>query len=275
MNRSNRRSATVTDDDNGGKSQGDKTDSQEITQLRSNRTSRKQTGKSSDHQEDDNWKTVEKPSLGQVFGSAKTTRYKFRLHVHLTIKHHEHEDFINVPKLQKDFCIELFKADQSTNILKWHEEQNRFNVKANPITTVNQLPTDRKNLSEWIAGTTAQNNRNNTQTLKFFMYLETSINYSFLKKSMKPWLDVHKHRIFATNLSSTSNRLLAWVKDSHPDWTRLDELRKNLQDIVIKHSDCDSCELDLRPRRTRIGQGSNAIFIWAIGITCSLSKVNC
>ena len=106
------------------------------------------------------------------------------------------------------------------------------------------------------------------------MYIETSINYADLRKHLKPWLDAHKHRIFATKLSTINNRLLAWVKDSHPDWTRLDDLQLKLQELIIRNSDeYVSCELDLRPRRTRIGNGPNAIFIWAIGITCSLRNV--
>ena len=248
--------------------------SQETTQLRSNRSNR-HTGKSANHQDDDGWKTVEKPSLGQVFGSAKTTRFKFRLHVHMALKTNEHQGFINVPNVQKEFCSELFKADTSTNILKWHDEEHKLSQKSNPITTASQIPTDRKNLSEWIADTSSMTARNNHQILKFFLYLETSTSYSNLKKTMKQWLDTNHHKMFATNLSSTNNRLLAWIKDSHPDWTRLDDLRKKLQEVVVQNSECTTCELDLRPRRTRIGQGPNAIFIWAIGITCSLSKVNC
>ena len=276
MKRTTLRSPTATPTvDNDVNPSTSKRISKETTQLRSNRTPRHPTGKSANHQDDDGWKTVEKPSLGQVFGSAKTTRFKFRLHVHMALKNNEHQGFINVPKVQKEFCSELFKADASTNILKWHDEEQQLSQKSNPITTASQIPTDRKNLSEWIAGTSSMTARNNTQILKFFLYLETSTSYSLLKKTMKPWLDTNHHKIFATNLSSTNNRLLAWIKDSHPDWTRLDDLRKKLQEVVINNSECTTCELDLRPRRTRIGQGPHAIFIWAIGITCSLSKVNC
>ena len=275
MKRTTLRSPTATAGDHDARTPKSTRASNETTTLRSNRSNRQDTGKSANHQDDDGWKTVEKPSLGQVFGSAKTTRFKFRLHVHMALKNNEHQGFINVPKVQKEFCSELFKADSSTNILKWKDEEQKLSQTANPITAVTQIPTDRKNLLEWIAGTSSMTARNNKQILKFFLYLETSTSYTNLKKMMKTWLDLNTHKIFATNLSSTNNRLLAWIKDSHPDWTRLDDLRKKLQDVVVNNSECVNCELDLRPRRTRIGQGSNAIFIWAIGITCSLNKVNC
>ena len=234
------------------------------------------TGKPAEHQESNEWTTVGKNNkVAKSFGNEKSTRYKFRLQMHMNLPSYENQtNFVNVPHHQKIFCTELFKIDSTINILKWEDEENKNTSKTNPITTIEQLPTDKKALSDWIAGTTASTDRNNKQTLKFFMYIETSINYADLRKNLKPWLEAHKHRIFATKLSTTNNRLLAWVKDSHPDWTRLDDLQVKLQELIIRNSEeYVSCELDLRPRRTRIGNGPNAIFIWAIGITCSLRNV--
>ena len=234
------------------------------------------TGQPTTHQESNEWSLIGKNNkIIQNFGSEKSTRYKLRLQIHMNLPAYENQtNFVNVPHHQKLFCTELFKLDSSLNILKWADEETKTTSKTNPITTINQLPTDKKSLSDWIAGTTASTDRNNKQTLKFFMYVETSIVYSELRKTIKPWLDAHHHRLFATKLSTTNNRLLAWVKDSHPDWTRLDDLQVKLQELIVRNSDkYVSCELDLRPRRTRIGKGPNALFIWAIGITCSLSNV--
>ena len=234
------------------------------------------TGKPAEHQESNEWTTVGKNNkVSKSFGTEKSTRYKFRLQTNMNLPSYENQtNFVNVPHHQKIFCAELFKIDSTINILKWEDEEHKTTSKTNPITTIEQLPTDKKALSDWIAGTTASTDRNNKQTLKFFMYIETSINYADLRKHLKPWLDAHKHRVFATKLSTTNNRLLAWVKDSHPDWTRLDDLQAKLQELIIRNSEeYVSCELDLRPRRTRIGNGPNAIFIWAIGITCSLRNV--
>ena len=234
------------------------------------------SGQPASHQESNEWSLIGKNNkIIQNFGTEKSTRYKLRIQIHMNLPAYENQtNFVNVPHHQKIFCTELFKLDSSTNILKWEDEEKKTTSKTNPITTIDQLPTDKKSLSDWIAGTTASTDRNNKQSLKFFMYIETSIMYSELRKMLKPWLDAHHHRMFATKLSTTNNRLLAWVKDSHPDWTRLDDLQSKLQELIVRNSDkYVSCELDLRPRRTRIGKGPNALFIWAIGITCSLSNV--
>ena len=259
-----------------GNGRGETTALRRQSTPQSKSTASQGSGKPAEHQESNEWTTVGKNNkVAKSFGNEKSTRYKFRLQTNMNLPSYENQtNFVNVPHHQKLFCTELFKIDSTINILKWEDKEHKNTSKTNPITTIEQLPTDKKALSDWIAGTTASTDRHNKQTLKFFMYIETSINYADLRKHLKPWLDAHKHRVFATKLSTTNNRLLAWVKDSHPDWTRLDDLQTKLQELIIRNSEeYVSCELDLRPRRTRIGNGPNAIFIWAIGITCSLRNV--
>ena len=71
-----------------------------------------------------------------------------------------------------------------------------------------------------------------------------------------------------TKLSTTNNRTLAWLKFAHPNWSRYDELKKNLATVIIQNSDHQDCEIDLRPRKTRVGRGPNAVFVYAITISC-------
>ena len=263
-----RSGGNVDDDNNNGV--------QVTTPPTTKTTTSRRSGQPAEHQDAENWTTVGTKSKKKGFGSEKSTRYKLRLQVYMNILNEVDGSNINVPKQQQLFCTELFKADASLNILKWQEQSNQEGTsKSNPITACSQLPTDKKNLSEWIAGTTANNDRNNRLSLKFCLYVETSLPYMNLRKAMKPWLDYYQHRLFITKLSTTNNRLLAWIKDAHPDWTRIDDLRQNLQAVIDKNLQEDEIsELDLRPRRTRIGQGVNAIFIWTIGITCGHEKVD-
>ena len=90
---------------------------------------------------------------------------------------------------------------------------------------------------------------------------------------MRPWLDHHNHRMWITKLSTTNNRTLAWLKFAHPDWSRYDELKKNLTNVIIQNSDYQECEIDLRPRKTRVGRGPNAVFVYAITISCSVKNI--
>ena len=183
------------------------------------------TGRPAEHQDAENWKLVGKKSSNKGFGSEKSTRYKLRLQVYMNLHNKSNVTNIDVPLQQKLFCTELFKADSSLIIMKWQEQGKKdVTSKSNPITACSQLPTDKKNLSEWIAGTSASNDRNNRLSLKFCLYIETSLPYMSIRKSLKPWLDFHHHRVFITKLSTTNNRLLAWIKDAHPDWTRIDDL---------------------------------------------------
>ena len=140
------------------------------------------SGQPMSHQESNEWSLIGKNNkIIQNFGTEKSTRYKLRIQIHMNLPAYENQtNFVNVPHHQKLFCTELFKLDSSTTILKWEDEEKKATSKTNPITTIDQLPTDKKSLSDWIAGTTASTDRNNKQSLKFFMYIETSIMYSDL-----------------------------------------------------------------------------------------------
>ena len=229
------------------------------------------------HQEDDGpWTTVSRNNKsGNTIGSERSTRYKYRIHVHMTLAKDNNTNFINVPYHQRLFCNELFRVDKTTTCFKWKEEESsNVTTKTNPITAAAQLPNDKQKLSEWIAGTTASTNTSNAQVLKFYMFIETSTQYRQFRELMKPWLDANKHRMWTSKLRTTNNRILAWVKDAHPDWTRLDELQKSLSELIIRNSEFLTCEIDLRPRKSRLGKGPQAMFIWSIGLTCSLPHVN-
>jgi len=90
---------------------------------------------------------------------------------------------------------------------------------------------------------------------------------------MRSWLDQHNHRMWITKLSTTNNRTLAWLKFAHPEWSRYDTLKTNLSQVIIQNSKHDECEIDLRPRKTRVGRGPNAVFVYAITISCSVKNI--
>ena len=228
------------------------------------------------HQEAEEEENNKNKAIEDSLGKERTTRYKYRIQVTMTIPTvgSDNDRYVNVPYHQKEFCVELFKADRSINIIQWEEEEQQINTKSNPITAIDQLPTKKEEIDKWIAGITAMTDRNSNKTLQFFLYVNSSVNYSNLRRSMKPWIEANKHRMYISRLSTTNNRALAWIKDTHPDWTRLEDLRIKLQElVVIQSEEYDKCELDLRPRKIRIGKGQQAKFIWAIGITCGLINV--
>ena len=200
-------------------------------------------------------------------GHERTTRYKYRLQVHLTLPPSISGN-VNAATLQKQFVEQIYTVDNTTLIFKWQD-----NEKSNPLTNANQLPTSRTSIEQWISGTNAFQGPNNSNILKFYILLETSMSYTSFKESMKPWLDYHKHRMWITKLSTTNNRTLAWLKFAHPEWTRYDELKNNLSNLIVENSTCNTCEIDLRPRKSRVGRGPNAILIYAITISCCVRNV--
>ena len=200
-------------------------------------------------------------------GHERTTRYKYRLQVHLTISQ-SNNGSVNAATLQKQFVDQIYSIDNTTLIFKWND-----NEKSNPLTKANQLPTSKTSIEQWISGTNAFQGPNNNNILKFYILIETSRSFMSFKEAMKPWLDYNSHRMWITKLSTTNNRTLAWLKFAHPEWSRYDELKKNLSKLIIDNSSCQSCEIDLRPRKSRVGRGPNAVLIYAITISCSVSNV--
>ena len=90
---------------------------------------------------------------------------------------------------------------------------------------------------------------------------------------MKPWLDYNKHRMWINKLSTTNNRTIAWLKFAHPEWSRYNELKKNLSKLIVENSSCNLCEIDLRPWKSRVGRDPNAVLIYAITISCCVRNV--
>ena len=90
---------------------------------------------------------------------------------------------------------------------------------------------------------------------------------------MKPWLDDNRYRLWITKLSTTNNRTLAWLKFAHPEWSRYNELKKNLSNIIVENSSCTSCKIDLRPWKSCVGRGPNAVQIYAITISYCVCNI--
>ena len=224
------------------------------------------------HQESDKFIEVvgkQKKSIlkNANLGHERTTRYKYRLQIHLTISP-SNNGSINAAALQKQFVEQIYSIDNTTLIYKWNDTE-----KSNPLTKANQLPTSKASIEQWISGTNVFQGPNSNHILKFYILVETSRSFTSFKEAMKPWLDYNKHRMWITKLSTTNNRTLAWLKFAHPEWSRYDELKKNLSNLIVDNSSCNSCEIDLRPRKSRVGRGPNAVLIYAITISCSVTNV--
>ena len=225
-----------------------------------------------DHQESKEFTTVQGKTKknGSKFsnlGKEKTTRYKYRLQVHMSVPQ-DANGVVQVVALQRQFVEQIYLVDNSILIYKWQDSEN-----TNPLTKPSQLPTSKEQIEKWISGTNAFHGQNHSNILKFFLLVETSMTFSSFRKSMRPWLDQHNHRMWITKLSTTNNRTLAWLKFAHPEWSRYETLKTTLSQVILQNSKCDVCEIDLRPRKTRVGRGPNAVFVYAITISCSVKNI--
>ncbi len=101
------------------------------------------------HQEAEEEENNKNKAIEDSLGKEQTTRYKYRIQVTMTIPTvgSDNDRYVNVPYHQKEFCVELFKADRSINIIQWEEEEQQINTKSNPITAIDQLPTKKKRLT--------------------------------------------------------------------------------------------------------------------------------
>ena len=168
---------------------------------------------------------------------------------------------IQVAALQRNFVKQIYNVDNSILIFRWQDSD-----KSNPITKPSQLPKGKEHIKKWISGTNTFHGQNHSNILKFFLLIETSMTFSMFQKSMRPWLDQHNQRMWITKLSTT----LAWLKFAHLDWSRYNKLKTNLSNIIIQNSSCNKCEVDLCPQETRVGRSPNAVFVYAITISCKI-----
>ena len=102
----------------------------------------KGTGQPAEHQESNEWTTVRKNNkVAKRFGNEKSTRYKFRLQMHMNLPLYENRtNFVNVPHHQKIFCTELFKIDSTFSILIWEDEEQNTKSKQTQSQQLNNFP---------------------------------------------------------------------------------------------------------------------------------------
>ena len=242
------------------------------TPKSTNQTSIQDFFASGDHQESNEFTSVQSKNKknGSKFsnlGKEKTTRYKYRLQVHMSVPQ-DANGVVQVAALQRKFVDQIYSIDNSILLFRWQDSDH-----TNPITKPSQLPTGKDQIEKWISGTNAFHGQNHSNILKFFLLVETSMTFSSFRKSMRPWLDHNNHRMWITKLSTTNNRTLAWLKFAHPEWSRYEALKTNLSSVIIQNSKFEDCEIDLRPRKTRVGRGPNAVFVYAITISCSVKNI--
>ena len=169
---------------------GDSTD----TPTSNNQTSIQDFFASGDHQESNEFIPVQgqRKKKGPKYsdlGKEKSTRYKYRLQVQMSVPQ-EANGSVQVIALQRKFVDQIYLSDNTILIYKWQDSDN-----TNPITKPSQLPTGKEHIEKWISGTNAFHGQNRSKILKFFLLIETSKTFSLFRKSMRSWLDQHNHRM--------------------------------------------------------------------------------